>query len=117
MVSTLTRTTWWTMYSSSSGLLGSLVMPLRLSVLIWYWWRPAQSATDRNVCPTGCDFIGQSRRRCRKISLLAGSEQYELKRQLAPLPGFATLARDGILWAARCGTRGCRGMKGPGLAA
>jgi hypothetical protein len=25
------------MYSSSSGLLGSLVMPLRLSVLIWYW--------------------------------------------------------------------------------
>jgi hypothetical protein len=39
-VSTLTRTTWptrRTMYSSSSGLLGSLVMPLRLSVLIWYW--------------------------------------------------------------------------------
>lgn len=43
-VSTLTRTTWptrRTMYSSSSGLLGSLVMPLVAAAtrcsLIWYW--------------------------------------------------------------------------------
>ena len=38
-VSTLTRTTWptrRTMYSGSSGLFGSLVMPERLSVLIPY---------------------------------------------------------------------------------
>ena len=39
-VSTLTRTTWptnRTMYSSSSGRFGSDWMPLRLSVLTWYW--------------------------------------------------------------------------------
>ncbi len=39
-VSTLTVTTWpmrRTMYCGSSGRLGSLVMPLRLLVLMWYW--------------------------------------------------------------------------------
>jgi hypothetical protein len=32
------------MYSSSSGLLGSLVMPERLSVLVWYWSMTQSSA-------------------------------------------------------------------------
>ena len=47
MVSTLTRTTWptrRTMYSGSSGRLGSERMPDRLSSLTWYWSTTHSSA-------------------------------------------------------------------------
>ena len=89
------------MYSGSSGLLGSLVMPLRLSVLIWCWSMTQSSALrllralieqpaeNRNAERNSLPEIGRERQNPDWISASVARES-----------NMARFARPRVIWAA-----------------